>query len=307
VSPSMELIHEPPPDDQVIITWIGHSTFLIQIDNKRVLTDPVWSDRCSPVQFSGPKRYKKVPIDIKDLPPIDFVCITHNHYDHLDHYVTQNLPPSVVWIVPKGLKSWFLRKGVKNVVELSWWDKFQYDEDTSVILTPCQHWSKRYLFGDTNTSLWGSYFIKSGKMGKRLKNIYFSGDTGYCDVFKETCALLGSVDIAFIPIGAYAPPEMMKPQHLDPSEAIKVHKDLQSKFSVGMHWGTFPLSPEPVFEPREKLRQEISNHNLDPNEFVTFNHGETRSVQIEQATDTNLSILPTDLSDTVREPDVLQV
>jgi len=226
------------------------------------------------------KAFQEVPISLKDLPPIDFVCVTHNHYDHLDYYVTQNLPSNAVWIVPEGLKTWFNRRGVTNVVELNWWDKFNYDEDVSVTLTPCQHWTKRNLFGDTNTTLWGSFFIKSAKKGKREKVIDFSGDTGYCDAFKETRSLLGDVDFAFLPIGAYGPQHMRKAEHLDPFQAVQVHKDLGASLSIGMHWGTFVLSKEPVLEPRTKLKEAIDHYKLPPEQFVTFSHGETRLIKL---------------------------
>jgi len=197
------------------------------------------------VQFIGPKRFTALPFKFQEfvkLPDIDFVIISHNHYDHLDFSTTQALR-NVIWVVPKGMKKWFLSKNVISVVELDWWETFEFSNDVSVTLTPSQHWSKRWLYGDTDDTLWGSHFIH----GKN-KKIYFSCDTGYnSSVFTETANILGHVDLALIPIGAYDPPWLMKPSHVNPEEAVQVHRDLGALRSVGMHWGTFILSEEPFF------------------------------------------------------------
>jgi len=280
VSPNMSMISAPPDTpEHVQVTWIGHSSYLVQFDGVNILTDPVWSERCSPLPFAGPKRYRPVPMTISSLPNIDIVVVSHNHYDHLDITAVRQLPKSVLWLVPLGLKQWFNGKGIENVVEMNWWDEYQYNNYVSVVMTPCQHWTRRYAFADMNRTLWGSFLIKSTK--HEGKKIYFSGDTGYCDAFKETRKMLGSVDLAFIPIGAYSPPQIMKDQHIDPFEAVEVHKDLGANISIGMHWGTFILTPEPVLQPRERLQQALQQQNINPETFVTFKHGETRNMFIK--------------------------
>jgi N-acyl-phosphatidylethanolamine-hydrolysing phospholipase D len=269
-----------PPADKIQITWIGHSTFLVQVDGLNFLTDPVWSDRCSPVTFAGPKRYRHVPFDIKDLPKIDFVLISHNHYDHLDGPSVEKLhklqqPHAPVWIVPLGVASWFRKtlKGALNVVELGWWDCFPLNESLDVVGTPAQHWSKRTATDDF-CSLWGGFAVTSKRSGK---NIFFAGDTGYCSAFKEIRRKFGSFDLALIPIGAYLPRDLMRNQHVDPREAVQIHKDINSKQSVGMHWGTFVLTDEQLLDPKTDLADVLAEEKLEPNEFTTLYHGETKT------------------------------
>jgi N-acyl-phosphatidylethanolamine-hydrolysing phospholipase D len=207
INTNWEAINNPPAD-QLQVTWIGHSTFLVQIDGLNFLTDPVWSDRCSPVQFAGPKRFRHVPFEIKQLPKIDFVVVSHNHYDHLDHYAVTTLqhhqkdhPPT--WIVPSGLGKWF-RDNLKHkleVVELNWWDCVPLNDKVEITGTPAQHWSKRGPTDDFYT-LWGSYVIHNKTTGKK---VFFAGDTGYCPAFKEIGNKFGSIDLGLIPIGAYEP------------------------------------------------------------------------------------------------------
>ena len=171
------------PDEGMRCTWFGHATCLVQFDNISVLTDPVFSDRCAPVQLPGlPKRLRKVPCNVEKLPKIDIVVISHNHYDHLDLNTVKDLNKSqgsdVNWFVGLGLKKWFTDLGVENVHELDWWDEHKLRDDVTVVFTPTQHWSKRTPF-DTNKSLWGSWIVK----GPRFKFMHL-GDTGYCQTFK---------------------------------------------------------------------------------------------------------------------------
>jgi len=254
-----------PPEDKIQAIWIGHATFLVQMNGITFLTDPIFCERASPVQFAGPARLRPTPIELENIPKIDFVIVSHNHYDHLDREVVEKLK-NTTWIVPKLMKKWFKELTECNVVELDWWDLYKFSPQIEVIYTPCQHWSKRTL-NDTRETLWGSFIVRSGE-----KSVYFSGDTGYCDIFKEVGTKLGPFDLALIPIGAYEPNWFLKPQHVNPEEAVMMHKDIRSKKSIGMHWGTFVLSNEEYFQPREDLI--AATQSLPEDEFITVNIGE---------------------------------
>eukprot|EP00246_Nothoceros_aenigmaticus_P002244 TRINITY_DN13062_c0_g1_i1.p1 TRINITY_DN13062_c0_g1~~TRINITY_DN13062_c0_g1_i1.p1 ORF type:complete len:361 (+),score=39.76 TRINITY_DN13062_c0_g1_i1:95-1177(+) len=288
-----------PPKDEVQITWVGHATFLLQFEGVNVLTDPVWSDRCSPSQIVGPKRLVSAPFPLTELPPVDVVIISHNHYDHLDEGTVKKLGNKPLYLVPLGLKSWFTSLGITNVVELNWWqdhtvsfpDVGQDTKSLKATCTPCQHFSGRGLF-DRNKTLWCSWVLE----GKDRK-VYFAGDTGFCTVtkdsehpggvpdngepvcpaFAEIGRKFGPFDAAFIPIGAYSPRYFMSAVHASPEDAVGIHLAVRSKQSIAMHWGTFVLTDEPILEPPVRLQQELSRLNLDPGVFITMKHGETRS------------------------------
>ncbi len=236
--------------------WIGHSTFLINNGDLTILTDPIFSERASPLTFAGPKRLIKPVIKIKDLPKVDVITISHNHYDHLDVNSLRKIQkkfPNVKILVPKGDLKLLRNYNLNNGFEFLWWEAITLN-NTKFIFTPAQHWSARGL-RDRNKSLWGSWFIKTEE-----KNIFHAGDTGYSDDFIEIRNRLGPVDFAMIPIGAYDPQWFMSYSHVNPEEALNIAKDLDAKKSIGMHWGTFILTDEPVLEPRERLNK-ISNHN----------------------------------------------
>jgi N-acyl-phosphatidylethanolamine-hydrolysing phospholipase D len=186
-----------------------------------ILTDPVFSKRASPVRFAGPKRLIPPAIPLKELPKIDVITVSHNHYDHLDIASLKKLQdanPDALFLVPKGDKKLLLKKGIKNVEEFLWWEEVVF-KGTKFTFTPVQHWSARGL-RDRNKSLWGGWFMKSSE-----RSLYHAGDTGYSEDFKETRKLLGSPDIAMIPIGAYAPQWFMSFSHVNPSEAIQIASD----------------------------------------------------------------------------------
>ncbi|MFC3150955.1 MBL fold metallo-hydrolase [Litoribrevibacter euphylliae] len=238
--------------DKPRISWIGHSTVLVQYKNISVLTDPIFFDRASPVSFAGPLRAFKPAIALEDLPEIDYAIISHNHYDHLDRLTVEAMGESTQWLVPLGLKEWFTEQGVQSVIELDWWEAYQAKEVT-LRLTPAQHWSKRTPW-DTNESLWGSWQIQIGDF-----NSWFGGDTGYNDIqFKEIGSKVGPFDFAMIPIGAYEPRWFMKNMHVNPEESVKIHKDIRSSYSMGIHWSTFQLTAEQIDAPREDLKTALS-------------------------------------------------
>ena len=246
--------------------WIGHSTFLINNGDLTILTDPIFSERASPLNFAGPKRLIKPVIKIKDLPEVDVITISHNHYDHLDINSLRKIQkkfPNVKILIPKGDLKLLKNYNLNNGFEFLWWEEIIFD-NTKFIFTPAQHWSARGL-RDRNKSLWGSWFIKTEE-----KNIFHAGDTGYSDDFIEIRNRLGPVDFAMIPIGAYDPQWFMSYSHVNPEEALNIAKDLDAKISIGMHWGTFILTDEPVLEPRERLKKITNQTNIN---FYTVTPG----------------------------------
>ena len=255
------------------LTWIGHATLLLQLGGKNILTDPHFSQRASPVQWAGPKRVVAPGLSMQDLPPIDVVVISHNHYDSLDRNSIMNLfnrdgGEDTMFFVPLGLSAWFKKLGVKRVFELDWWDRCEAN-GLNLIAVPVQHWSKR-IFEPGNTTLWAGWVIQSKDF-----RFFFLGDSGYAPLFKEIGQKLGPFDLSAIPIGAYEPRWFMRGHHMDPDEAAQVHLDLRSKKSVAMHWGTFILTDEPLDEPPRKLKAALERLQIAQDEFVVLQHGES--------------------------------
>jgi L-ascorbate metabolism protein UlaG (beta-lactamase superfamily) len=252
-------------------TWIGHSTLLIQLDGANLLTDPQWSDRASPVSFGGPKRVTPPGMPLEQLPPIHLVLISHDHYDHLDVATIKRLADRhrPVFLVPLGLRAWFLELGIPQVDELDWWETRSL-QGLSLTLVPAQHFSGRTLW-DRNRRLWGGWSVVG-----REKRFFFVGDTGYYDIFKEIGRRLGPFDLAAIPIGAYLPPTIMSMTHTTPEEALQIFADVQGHRFVPIHWGTFDLTEEPLEEPPVRLEAEVRRLGLDPTRIWLLKHGETR-------------------------------
>ncbi len=257
------------------LTWIGHSTFLWQFQGINLITDPHLTDRASPVSFAGPKRIVKPAISLNDLPELDVILISHNHYDHLDKKTVLGIvkrqkenPP--LFLVPLGMKEWFADVGIKQkVVELDWWQTHQVG-GWKYHAVPVQHWSRRGLM-DTNKVLWAGWVVESP--GKRF---FFAGDTGYSKDFEDIGKRFGNMDLSLIPIGAYAPRWFMKDMHCNPEEAVQIHLDVKSQKSIGMHWGTFlNLTDEPLEEPPLKLARVLNEKEIDQDRFITMKHGET--------------------------------
>ena len=242
--------------------WVGHSTFLIKKNGITILTDPVFSDRASPFKNIGPKRLIPPAIPLKKLPEIDFITISHNHYDHLDIRSLKDLyslNSNTIFLVPAGDKKLLERQKIENVYEYEWWEGYLSDE-LKITFTPVQHWSKRGLF-DRNKSLWGGWFFEFNDF-----SIFHAGDTGYSEDFKSTRMKLGSPKYAFIPIGAYDPEWFMAESHVNPEDAVQIMLDLGAENSFGMHWGTFKLTDEDTLEPRERLDAEVKNKKI--NSFI---------------------------------------
>ena len=258
-------------------TWIGHASFLVQLAGMNVLLDPQFSERASPVQFAGPKRIVPLPIEVRELPRIDVVLVSHNHYDHLDVDSVKQLAAmpsgSPLFIVPLGLKAWFHEIGIERVEERGWWQSRDVGP-LRFTLVPVQHWSKRTLW-DTNQTLWGGWVVEGGGL-----KIIHTGDMGYSQDARDIGERLGPFDMAFIPIGAYAPRWFMKTMHIDPAEAVRVRSDLHARRAIGMHWGTFEnLTDEPLDEPPAVLAAQRAAAGLRPEQFDVLKIGETRRIE----------------------------
>jgi N-acyl-phosphatidylethanolamine-hydrolysing phospholipase D len=240
------------------------------------LTDPIWSDSPSPISFAGPRRFVEPGIAMDDLPPIDFVVISHNHYDHLDLPSLRALAErsaTTRFFVPLGNAGLLRSEGIENVVELDWGDAIEMDGVT-VHCLPAQHWSKRGI-GDDREMLWASWAVTGDQ-----RKFYFSGDTGYFDGFSRIGETLGPFDLAAVAIGAYEPTDMMKSSHMNPEEAIRAVVDVGARRGLAIHFGTFDLSDEPLDEPPQRFRQAAANaektQELSPDAGWIFQIGETR-------------------------------
>jgi len=244
---------------------------LVQVDGLNVLTDPHWGARASPLSWAGPKRLNPPGLAFEELPQIDVVVISHDHYDHLDLGTVKRLAEThdPLFLVPLGLKAWFADNGMSRVEELDWWQERQY-RGVRFVCVPAQHFSQRTLW-DGNTRLWASWAVLS-----RERRLYFAGDTGYFAGFKETGRRLGPFDVAAIAIGAYLPSEIMKAVHTTPEEAVQVAVDLEARILLGIHWGTFDLAEEPLDEPPPRMLAEIRRRGLDSERAWIFKLGETR-------------------------------
>tara|TARA_B100001059_G_C17832667_1_gene585755 strand:+ start:313 stop:1434 length:1122 start_codon:yes stop_codon:yes gene_type:complete len=282
---NLERIHNPD-FNKAQATLIGHSTVLLQYKGINILTDPIFSERSSFSQNIGPKRYTPPALSIDQLPKIDIIVISHNHYDHLDTTSVKGLTSSKfitsingeqpLWLVPLGLKKWFSQFEVTNIKEMDWWQEHTLNGLT-IQAQPSQHWSRRSLF-DTNQSLWASWAFTWSEKDTDSKGFtaWFGGDTGYNPYqFKEIGLALGEVDLAMIPIGAYEPRWFMKTQHVNPSDAVKIFKDINAKSAFGIHWNTFVLTAEAVDEPPKALEKALQKNGINAEQFQAINIGST--------------------------------
>ena len=259
---------------QPTLTWVGHATFLVQVGGLNILTDPHFSGRASPLRWAGPERLAPPGLALRDLPPLDLVLVSHNHYDHLDDETVRalaRLHPKAVFVVPLGLRRWLQRRQVRNVVELDWWQAHA-GHGFTVTGVPAQHFSGRTA-ADRNRTLWCGFVVEID--GRRL---YFAGDTGYSKDFAEIGARFAPIDVALLPIGAYEPRWFMRAMHVNPEEAVAIHRDIGARQSVAMHWGTFRLTEEALDAPPRELAEALARARLAPERFWVLQHGETRSL-----------------------------
>jgi len=256
------------PEAQNRITFVNHSTFLIQTESINILTDPVWSLRVSPFQWAGPKRMATAGIDFNDLPPIDVVVVSHNHYDHLDKQTIINLQTDhkPLFIVPLGVSGFFQELEIDNVVELDW-DQSHEHKGTRITSVEAQHFSGRGMT-DRDKTLWAGYVIQSDS-----KTLYFAGDTGFAPFFREIGEKYGPMDVSMIPIGAFKPGWFMSPIHISPAEAVQVHLDVLSKKTIGMHFGTFPLADDSQSDPVNELAEAMILGKIEPEDFIWLANG----------------------------------
>lgn len=248
----------------ISITWVGHSTFLIQIEGINLLTDPVWAQR-----MGLQKRLTDPGLTIGELPEIDLVLISHGHYDHLDFPTLKKLNGDITYYVPVGLKKLFQRKGYHQVIEANWWETFTY-HNLKITFVPAQHWTKRTLT-DTNTSHWGGWVVESTNTDH---NVYFAGDSGYFRGFKEIGEQF-NIELVLMPIGAYEPEWFMKVSHLNPEEAIQAFLELKGTTFIPMHYGAYRLADDTGPEALERLLKEWQRLGLDPKRLAVLNIGET--------------------------------
>lgn len=252
------------------VTWIGHSTMLVRMSGTTFLTDPIFSDRASPLSFAGPERLVPPGIPLDELPPVDFALLSHDHYDHTDLPSIEALAKrGTRFVVPLGLGE-LVRAVGGDAQELDWWETAELGK-VRVHCVPAQHFAGRGLT-DGNSRLWAGWVVE-GK-GRRF---YHAGDTGYFPGFKEIGSRFGPIDLAAIPIGAYSPASIMRFVHLDPKEAIQAGLDVRAKHILGMHFGTFDLTDEPPDEPPRWFHVEARRRRLGAERAWTFNVGETRS------------------------------
>jgi len=269
----------PVPDGAVRITWVGHATTLLQLPGLNILTDPVWSDRCSPVGFMGPHRFVAPPVALDALPPVHAVLLSHDHYDHLDRPTVralhQRFGDDLTWYTPLGYRDWFAAQGVSRLVERDWWEASALPGGGfEAVAVPARHWTRRRP-GGTNRRLWCGWVVRPSGPG-RGASVYFAGDSGYCPAFQEIGARLGPFDLNLIPVGAYEPRWFMGPAHMNPEEAIQAYRDAggQGAF-VGIHWGTWRLTFEDPREPPVRTRAAWSAAELAHEDLHLLRHGET--------------------------------
>jgi L-ascorbate metabolism protein UlaG (beta-lactamase superfamily) len=269
-----------PRSKEIRVTMIGHATLLIQVDNLNILTDPVWSERTSPVSFIGPKRITDPGISFECLPHIDVVLLSHNHYDHLDMATLKRLVTTFdpLIVTPLGNDVIIKKKiAMARVVTGDWNDRIVIGATAVVTVTRANHWSNRGLF-DRRMALWASFMIDTGN-----GRVWFSGDTGYGDgtIFKEIRKLYGAPDVALIPVGAYEPRWFMASQHVDPTEAVQIFEDLNAKYAIGIHWGTFQLTDEGREAPRQALGRALTEAGIEPSRFIAAEPGKVFEFQGE--------------------------
>jgi L-ascorbate metabolism protein UlaG (beta-lactamase superfamily) len=262
--------------NEMLATWIGHSTVLLQTAGLNILTDPFLSDRASPLSFAGPRRVRPPALTAKTLPPIDIILLSHNHYDHMDlaalRDISRHHAPHVV--TPYGNARWIKGAGKNFRVDELHWGQSVESGVFRVHLTPALHWSKRGLF-DANTALWGAFLMETPG-----GPVYFAGDTGYGEgaTFRHIRENFGPPRLSLLPIGAYEPRWFMQPQHMNPDEAVKAHMHLESTTSLAIHHGTIQLTDESIDAPVRALGEALAERSIDPARFLVPDPGEVVTI-----------------------------
>lgn len=259
--------------DAMVATVVGHAGVLVQTAALNILTDPVYSERVSPFAWIGPKRVRAPGVAFDDLPKIDIVLVSHNHYDHLDLDTLQRLweRDRPIIVTPLGNGALMARRGIAAFAR-DWGDSVGVREDVTVTVERVQHWSTRWRY-DVNRALWGGFSVTTPG-----GNIYFAGDCGYSDAFAAAAALRGPYRLALLPVGGYEPRWFMKPQHLNPAEAVRAFADLGAQTAIGIHWGVWQLTDEAIDAPRRDLAKALAAASIAPARFQALEPGQTLAV-----------------------------
>ncbi len=260
------------PAGQAAVTFIGHSTFLLQLGGTTVLTDPIFAERAGPFGRLGPRRVRPPALALEELPRVDVVLVSHNHYDHLDLAALRWLAAArrPLFVSTLGNGRWLQARGVPGTVELDWWQTHRISPELELVCTPAQHFAARAPW-DRCKTLWAGFALRTP-----AGRVYFCGDSGYGPHFAEIGGKLGGCDLAFLPIGAYEPRWFMAPVHLNPGEAVRAHRDVGARHSIGMHFGTFQLTDEAIDAPLRALAEARAALGMAAAEFDTLDFGETR-------------------------------
>ena len=275
-----DVAHPRAAGDVFTATWIGHSTVLLQMGGRNILTDPMWGDRAFPVRWAGPRRIMPPALALEALPAIDVILTSHSHYDHLDKRTVKRLvrlQPDATWIAPLRLGKYLQDFGVEQVIEMDWWSSVT-TRDVTITATPARHFSARRL-GDRNKTLWCGFAVDVG--GRRA---FYAGDTAYHPEFGAIAERCGPFDLLLMPIGAYEPRWFMHVVHMNPDEAVQAADDLRRAHPnrplptmLGVHWGTFRLTDEPMEEPPRRARELWHARGFDDDRLWIARFGETRS------------------------------
>ncbi len=269
--PTLPVLPTDVGPGETAATFVGHSTFLLQFaGGLNVLTDPVWSERVSPVKFAGPRRARPPAIAFDALPAVHIVLVSHGHYDHLDLTTLRRLDErfNPLFLTGLGNHEFLRRHGLRQVQELDWWQSHRFS-DLEITFVPAQHWTARSATRRNNT-LWGGFWLRAGVL-----RVYFAGDSGLGRHFAMIRERLGAPDLALLPIGAYEPRWFMREQHMNPEDAVQAHRALGSRRSVAMHFGTFQLTDEAIDQPIIDLAAALRGAGVNPAEFVVPRFGET--------------------------------
>ncbi len=277
-APDLQQLHNPGQD--LAVTWLGHSSALWQVAGLNILVDPHFGPRASPVSFAGPRRLTPAPLSIDQLPRIDLVLISHNHYDHLDEGTVRALAAqaggSPLFLVPLGVDAWMAQAGIQRVQRMDWWDRQELGAPggpVTVHFVPSHHWSSRTPW-DRRATLWGGFVVQARVAGAPA-SLYYAGDTGYAPDFAEIGRRFGGFDLAMIPVGCYLPRWFMRQQHVNEDEAVRIHLDVKSRLSLGVHWGTFRLCDDPVDAPVDGLPAARARLSVPDDAFVLPVLGQT--------------------------------
>lgn len=269
ITPSIPPQSNPP--GRGYLTFINHSTVLLQIDETNILIDPIWSERASPFKSRGPKRVHAPGVEFENLPPIHIVLISHNHYDHLDLTTLQKLQQihKPRFITGLGNKAYLEKRKIYPSFELDWWDSTFDRHELKFTFVPAKHFSARWPW-DRNETLWGGFVINTSH-----GLIFYAGDTGYGEHFKMIRERLGPPALSLLPIGAIEPRWFMEPAHMSPEDAVKAHFDLDTGQSMGIHFGCFPLADEGIEQPLKLLLNALDANKLTSREFWTLRPGQS--------------------------------